>query len=330
MSRTLRVEDFRASDVTKIPSKERGFTLTFISPSILATGHYTLGVQIWEYPSFRLLQTINCDYTSGIVPFPDAPLVAVTNDMIKQPSVYNYITGEKVVKFSTRIHHRTLVALGKDVICYQSFEKKEVQAKNIYSNNTKSLKIQNVVRDMVRYRDNKFLGTSRNAKTLHIYMFNLSNNMQIEQMWVRETEALYDAMCATPEGVLVRTGTDELKHYSKTGDLLRTIVLLNCTSNEDLFWSTFVYVHDDIILCNNSYFPSVIDMKTGTLHALVENNVFLHRVAIHPYNSVMVVINESVSLDVYRLLPDVIPGEQIQNKLLMCRHFKDVLVNCLS
>ncbi len=330
--RPLRLEDFEAlsSKHTSVPSSDRGFRPRFITPNILASGHFTLGLQIWEYPSFRLLRAIKCGsgYVSTISPFPDAPLVAIANDIDKNPSIYNYLTGEEVWRVPTKIAYRSVIALGKNIVCFYATDKRELHAVNISTKQEKTLQV-NDISQMIFWENNKFVSYARSDVNgaFKLRMFKVEDNMNIVEVWLQEMTAKYEMACLTRRGIMCRLEQNKFTHFSWTGELISDITLTPPVDERDMYWNTLTYVHDDLLLYNGSEMAGVVDLKTNKLHPLREtsNGSYLHRVTIHPYNSVIVAIRETQFLDVYRLLPDISPSiTQMQNKLLACGQFYDL------
>jgi hypothetical protein len=104
----LREHDFINSvrDIRTIPFKECSFVVTFLTPTLFATGHDSIGVQLWSYPAFESLGNImfGKGYVNYIQRLPDAPLILVTCDTYRQKmegppwEIFNFETRKSVWK----------------------------------------------------------------------------------------------------------------------------------------------------------------------------------------------------------------------------------------
>src|SRR5690349_11749399 len=96
------LNDFRASVNTKqnVQTEQRTFVGLFLEPNLFATGHHTLGVQLWHYPSLRRIRVIKHynGYVTRIQKFTGTKIIAVSDDTDEEVFLkfYNYETGETV------------------------------------------------------------------------------------------------------------------------------------------------------------------------------------------------------------------------------------------
>jgi hypothetical protein len=116
-------DDFKNSVSTKqiVQTRERTYTALFVEPHLFITGHFTLGAQVWHYPSLELVRTIKyySGYVTTIQKFDNTKIIAVSDDADPEQYIayYNYETGEAVGEKGT-INSKVWACISSKTICY--------------------------------------------------------------------------------------------------------------------------------------------------------------------------------------------------------------------
>src|SRR3989338_11021131 len=128
MKKPLTAQDFiDAKLVATVLSNECAFFGTFLEPNIFATAHSTIGVQLWEYPSFRFIRALMHEdgYVATIKRFGGSKYIGVSNDNFEhfrntntKITIFNYETGEE--RASIIAKNLAWTTIDSTTICFMS------------------------------------------------------------------------------------------------------------------------------------------------------------------------------------------------------------------
>jgi hypothetical protein len=319
---TLTGSDFqRAVDNKKrVDAHERSFFATFVTPTLVACGQSSKGVNLFSYPSFESLGHImfGRGYVTQIVHFPDTNIIAISNDSSSDGigdvlEIFNFRTKELVWKNNGDfiLNSRKMICVNETMICAAhvsnlscfNFQTKETFVVPKPDNGT--------VERLLLVEKNLFLSacmTDRNRSILQLWKWNHTN---IEQVWKLECEGLQlssfqSCITISSSGILCQLYNKVLLLVSLKGEIVRTIE--NNTREVSKNSHKTVHLIDDrYLLSVTSYRMYAFDTETQktVMQYMCDNESLIHSIALNTQQSVIVVASENTHMDVLRLREDV-------------------------
>jgi hypothetical protein len=296
----------RAFDnVIHIPTKQRSFVSTFITPTLLATGHHTLGVQLWSYPTYEALGNIVFapGYVTQIVPFPDSFLIAVANDSMMEEAggdnleVFNYRTRESVWKKDDSFvcNSRKLICLNENTLC--GAHGKKVRIFNFVTKMSRTMDIPHTIAKILYVEKNKFITIIYEDLSRVIQFWELEN-MKEKEVW-KLPLSNYTSCTMQSNGLFVHSASKILQ-ISFTGDIVKEF-LFKVNTIPKLFY----HLSDRYFVFVAAYSASIFDVeKQDQVVELKFDGKLIHDVTINEQKSVLVFSSKKVGVQVIRIKDD--------------------------
>jgi hypothetical protein len=294
-------------NIVHIPAKERSFVATFITPTLLATGHHTLGVQFWSYPTYEALGNIMFDrgYVTQIIPFPDTCLIAVANDSTMDGSggdnleVFNYKTRQSVWKKDKNFvfNSRKLICLNENTLCGAHGQK--VKVFNFVTSKSRTMDMQSTIEKVLFVQKNKFITIiSENFAAKHVIQFWEFENMKEKQVWQLSIDN-YTKSTILSNGLFVFT-ENKILQIAFTGAIVKEFPIKNDSDPK-----SFYYLSDRYFLSVASYVVFIYDIeKQDHVVDINMSKKLIHNVTMNKQKSVLVISSENVDVYVVRIKDD--------------------------
>jgi hypothetical protein len=316
-----------SKEVSKITFKDTAcFVITFLTPTLVATGHSSLGIIFWRYPEFEQISILRPTqtYVTQIIPFPGTNLIAIANDSRMESGdiveVYNYETKKRIwANEKHKINSRKLTTVSSDTLC-GSIAKKLCFV-NILTNQTENVPISEEVQQIDSCGTNSALCIiGKDDFTLTRYNI---HDMQHSKAWTHTFQGLeYHSSSLSPHSIFIQCKPQKIIEMSFHGDLLRTIVPIHNVKER------IGYIDRRYMGFLHTYKIKVFDMRENEKLPF-EYNVdghYVHDMAVAPSGNGIVFAVHFGTL-YFAKIRDEIPQEQLEMMRRM-RTSREVLKFC--
>lgn len=331
--RHVTVDDFKTSVATKqtVKAVERTFTALFVEPHLFVTGHFTLGVQVWHYPSLELVRKIEyySGYVTRIQKFDNTKIIAVSDDADPEQYIafYNYETGEIVGEKHTTTS-KVWVCVSSKTICYSSGNELVLHdydcATKKYTTPTANVglpKLERIDNDSVLTISNINYTTQKT----HVARWSTANN-SITKIWQKDFSGEVNPGKSIFNNTFWFVPRNEKTAHEislTNGDTIRVVPLESAQRLSHLVdqWCfTFSSKVKQMTIYN-----AESDMLPVFTYDIGD---YLHNLVLNPSETVMLLCIEDTEIQVYRLREDVTKEEQkFMCTLWTTIAFSDVTIN---
>jgi hypothetical protein len=323
-----------SNDQTKVEVGEETNIIVFLTDKLVATGHKSKSMRLWNYPSFSLNCILTCyENITDIKPFQNVPLVAVYSLDNNNAQVWNYLTCEIVWDSSnTEFTFGNIVCCAEvDILC--SLDYYSLHLWNVHSNEHEVFATQNHISYIINAHHIQGTKIIRqeyyydHCDSTLLEMWDIAN-FQPKKLWSYTYEFYSDGICVSNrDTILVNTNNNhdpknyilelsfkgvQLKHvYFNANELLKRVIPLS----------------KELLLTYNSKDMRLINIDEDRSTKIGPKWKQYKYVAVHPKKKVVIIASKkSCDFIVHRLMPDSHDEERMFTLIPACKFYFDISI----